>query len=230
MIAQIKIRWNHVQHITKKSLLPLVATYLPDKAVIIEAGAFDGKDTQILSDYWPHAHIHAFEPVPEIFKLLQARVSDTSNVTCYNVALGATNGMETFYVSEHPKRPGAPFQAGSLLKPQERLKISQATYPLTIQVPTITLDTWANQQKIKHIDFMWLDMQGFELNVLKASPAMLATTKVIYTEVEFIEAYAGQYLYQDVKLWLEQQGFTMIAKDFTDTTTWFFGNALFVRV
>jgi len=74
---------------------------------------------------------------------------------------------------------------------------------------------------------MWLDMQGYELNALKACSAILKTVKVILTEVEFVEAYEGQYLFVEVKQWLEQQGFTMIAR--TAYPHWF-ADALFVRL
>ena len=215
--------------ITKQTLLPLLQKYLPSNPVIIEAGAFNGSDTQRLSAYWPQGTVHAFEPVPEIFQQLQSNTRHLANVHSYPLALSSSTGTATFYVSQHPDRPEKPFQAGSLLAPKERLKHSPATYPSTIEVNTITLDAWAQQHGITHIDCMWLDMQGNELAVLKTAPRMLATAHAIYTEVEFIEAYQGQPLYPDIKAWLEKQGFTMIARDFSDNPTWFFGNALFVR-
>lgn len=215
--------------INKKDLLPLVARYLPADPIIVEAGAFDGRDTQRLASFWPCATLHAFEPVPTIFELLRVNTQALPNVHCYSTALSDVTATATLYVSEHPERPGKPCQAGSLLQPHERLALSPITYPTTITVPTITLDDWAKATTIDRVDFAWLDMQGYELNVLKASPRMLATMQVIYTEVEFMEAYKDQYLYADVRQWLEAHGFTMIAKDFSDNPTWFFGNALFVR-
>ncbi len=215
--------------ITKQTLLPLLKKYLPHNPVIIEAGAFNGSDTQRLSAFWSDATIHAFEPVPDIFQQLQEATQQLANVHCYPLALSGSSGTATFYVSQHPDRPDKPFQAGSLLAPKERLQHSPAIYPTTIDVATITIDDWAAQHDINHIDMLWLDMQGNELAALKAAPRMLATVHVIYTEVEFIEAYEGQPLYPHVKAWLEGQGFTMIARDFTDNPTWFFGNALFIK-
>jgi FkbM family methyltransferase len=218
-----------IQQITKQQLLPLIAPYLPENPVIIEAGAFNGTDTKKLIEQWPHATVHAFEPVPEIFALLQKNTASYSNVFRYNCALSDTTATALFHISESPKKRGAPFQAGSLLQPKERLTLSPVEYPCTIQVATTTLDDWAQKHGITKIDCTWLDMQGYELNVLKAAPKMLQTMRVIYTEVEFVEAYAGQYLYKDVKQWLEEHGFIMIARDFPDNPTWFFGNAVFVR-
>jgi FkbM family methyltransferase len=206
-----------------------IKEYLPDNPIIVEAGSFDGKETIKMANLWPKGHIHAFEPVPAIFEKLKNNTSHLPNVHCYPMALSDQNGNATLYVSEKPQKPGIPSQANSLLKPKERLEISPLIFPHKIQVPTITLDTWAQTHNIDRIDFLWLDLQGFELPVLKASEKILSQVKVIYTEVEFIEAYEDQALYEDVKSWLESQGFTMIGKDFQDNPAWFFGNALFIK-
>ena len=213
----------------KDKLLRFVKNYIPENPVIVEAGAFNGTDTIKIHQCWPNASIHAFEPVPEIFAILEKNTQPISAITRYNIALSDTIGFATLHVSENPAKPNQPFPAGSLRAPKERIKWSDAQYKETITVPTITLDAWAQQQAINHIDFLWLDLQGHALSVLQAAPHILTCTTIIYTEVEFIEAYADQALYNDVRTWLELHNFTMIAKDFTDETSWFFGNILFVH-
>ena len=86
---------------------------------------------------------------------------------------------------------------------------------------------------------MWLDMQGAELAMLKGATDLLSTIKLIYTEVEFIEAYKDQPLYKDIKLWLESKGFQILALDFDEalalegkvmpSTGNYWGNALFIN-
>ncbi len=210
-------------------VLEYVKPYLPDNPIIIEAGAFDGTDTIRLAKQWPHGTIHTFEPVPALYNNLIKNTAVYPNIHCYHSALSNQNGTAPFYVSEKKEKKGTPSQAGSLRRPKERLDHSSLHFPYTIQVPTITLDTWADQQTISHIDFIWLDIQGQELAVLQASPHIFATLKVIYLEVSFIESYAGQPLYQDVAAWLTKQKFEEIGKDFTNTTDWFFGNTLWVK-
>lgn len=215
--------------IKKNDILTHVKKLISASPIIVEAGAFDGRDTLKLSQQWPDGTIHAFEPVPEIFELLTKNTAAISTINRHPLALSDRTGHATLYVSAKPTAPDKPFQAGSLLKPKERLAWSDVVYNKTIEVPTITLDDWTQHNGINRIDFLWLDLQGMELNVLKASPKILSTIRVIYTEVEFIEAYEGQYLYEDVKGWLEKQGFCAVARDFSDQPTWFFGNVLFVR-
>lgn len=203
--------------------------YLPEHPIIVEAGAFTGQETATMATRWPHATIHAFEPVPELFAQLVERTKNFPNVHCYNLALSTTNGTATFYIAEKPDKPGRPSQAGSLQKPKERLKHSPIQFPYTIEVHTITLDSWAQQYNIDHVDMLWLDMQGHELPAMQSAPHILKTVSIIHTEVGFIEAYEGQPTYVVIKSWLEEQNFKLIGKDFVDEHQWFFGNALFVK-
>lgn len=213
----------------KDKLLRFVKNYIPENPIIVEAGAFNGTDTKKLHQCWPWASIHAFEPVPDIFAILEQNTSSISAIRRYNVALSDSVGFATFHLSENPAAPEKPFPAGSLRAPQERIHWSDAQYKKTIEVPTTTLDAWAVEHEIDHIDFLWLDLQGHALTVLQAATQILSKTTIVYTEVEFIKAYKDQALYDEVRTWLENNGFTMIAKDFTEQESWFFGNILFVR-
>ncbi len=213
----------------KKNIFALLKAILPSNPVIIEAGSFKGKDTKRLASNWPHGRIYAFEPVPEIFARLQLNTKKLKNISCFQVALSNTTGESVFFVSQKPIKKEAPFQAGSLKKPKERLKWSDVFYPKTITVQTITLDDWAHQNNIDHIDFLWLDVQGNAYEVLQGAQKLLPTIKAIWTEVEFVEAYENQKQYEQLKEYLESKGFQEVAKDFENRKEWFFGNVLFSK-
>jgi len=207
--------------------LALVKPYLPANPVILEAGAYNGKDSVRLSTEWPFGHVHTFEPVPELFQEVAHRIKPYPNITAYQLALADKVGEATFYLSEYSFKPGVPSESSSLLPPKEHLsRVSFVLFNNKINVATTTIDAWAEQNNINSIDFMWLDMQGYELPALKAAPKILASTKALLTEIEFVEAYEGQALYTELKAWLEDQGFEMIAQN--DQNGWF-GDALFVR-
>src|SRR6478752_5555739 len=118
------MRTPFMLHLTHHNLFSTIAPYLPENPIIVEAGSFDGRDTIRLHRQWPAATIHAFEPVPEIFQMLQDNTREIPNIVRHPYALSDVTGTAIFYVSESPKRPGKPFQAGSLLEPKERLKLS----------------------------------------------------------------------------------------------------------
>lgn len=207
--------------------LAIVKPYLPDNPVVLEAGAYDGTDSIAISKNWAKATFHAFEPVPELYQKLSKKTKPFANINTYPFALGDYTGIAKFYVSEFENQPGIPSESSSLLKPKEHLiHAPHVVFKREISVPIMTIDSWAQAYGVDTIDFMWLDMQGYELNALKASPKIMKTVKAILTEVEFVEAYEGQYLFAEVKTWLEEQGFVMIARNFY--CDWF-GDALFVR-
>lgn len=215
--------------LTKQNLFSFITLILPKNPTIVEAGSFDGTDTIQMSTLWPQGNVHAFEPVPEIFNLLIKNSSAYSNVHPYQLALHDRTGIAPFHISEKKSRPGQPFQAGSLCRPKERLNWSPIKYTRTICVETVTIDQWAQVYSIPTIDFIWLDVQGNTLPILKASPNTIKKTTALYVEVEFVEAYEHQYQYKEVINWLHKHNFVEIGRDFSDSTDWFCGNILFVR-
>ena len=177
----------------------------------MECGGCNGADTELMAKTWPNGTIYTFEPVPAVFDLLKKRVAPYRNVHAYELALADITGKMTFYLSNLNINLGA----SSLLPPQEVLKFDGTTFDVTFEVDAMRLDDWGQLAKVDRLDFMWLDMQGYELNMLQVSE-LAKTAKVIYTEVEFIEAYKGQYLYADVKNWMMENGFELVALDFEE--------------
>jgi FkbM family methyltransferase len=94
----------------------------------------------------------------------------------------------------------------------------------SISVKMTTLDTWAKKEGVKKVDFLWLDMQGSTLSMLKASPGILKTVRVIQTEVSKRSFYEGSNIAHEMQSWLEGQGFVTIYMTPGDH-----GDALFVR-
>ena len=213
--------------IHKNVLLDFVAPLLPPHPIIVEAGAYNGRDTKKLAHYWPKGVVHAFEPVPEIFTLLQQSVAQEANVLCHSYALSSEVGEALFYVSQKAENPDQQFQAGSLRKPTGRLDWSPVTYPSTIVVPTITLDAWAQAMHITHVDFLWLDVQGHALAIMQAAPVIMKTVKILYLEIEFRQAYEGQPSFDEVIQWLAENQFVEIGRDFENQERWFYGNMIF---
>ena len=196
-----------------------------EKPLIFDIGANIGQTAVKYRNYFPDAIIHSFEPVPELYRILSSKAKKSWNIYAYPLALGDFVGKAKFYVSEiFTNQPSA---SSSLLAPKEHLACApHVSFKQEIEVNVTTIDAWAADHGVDAIDFMWLDMQGYELNALMAAPRILKTVSVILTEVEFVEAYEGQYLYADVKEFLEQQGFTLIATNFLP----WYGDAIFARL
>jgi FkbM family methyltransferase len=196
--------------------------YLPNRPVAVDCGAFDGADSLQLASTL-NATVYSFEAMPEIFALLKKNTAGNKAVTCVPLALSNTKGKQSFYVSE-----GSSTASSSLLEPKEHLTDHPGTvFKKKIDVDAVTLDDWAKENRIDKIDLLWLDMQGFELKMLKASPRILKTVSVIHTEVSTKETYEGVEVYSEYKSFLEENGFTAVIEAIP--AGWDMGNVLFVR-
>lgn len=226
--TQIRYDTVYTMKIIKQSeLCAVVKPYLTADPTIIEIGAFTGHDTIRMAEAFPTGTIYAFEPVPELYTALKEKTAIYTNIKTYPYAVSNADGTTELYLAQ--KNSGKITQASSLQKPKERLKHSPIVFPTKITVSTTTLVTWCYEQNIPTIDLLWLDTQGHEMTILKASQPILPHIRTIYTEVGFTEAYEGQAEASLVVKWLANAGFTPIAQDFTNPPTWFFGNILFVR-
>lgn len=199
-----------------------IAKYLPKNPVIAEAGAHVGVDTAEMAKLWPLAEIHAFEPVPAVYEQLVNNIRGYDNVTTYQLALSTRTGKQNIFISG-----GRSDGSSSLLRPKEHLRVHpDVSFDKTLQVKTITLKDWIPKYKIRQPDFLWLDLQGLELAVMKASPSVIRNAKVIYTEASLIETYENTAIYKDIRDWLAKQGFKPVIEKFPWEDM---GNVLFIK-
>lgn len=192
-----------------------IAEYIThDSPVIIEAGTGNGEDILQYSGLYPKGRLFAFEPNLRQYKIVQGILSshNRENVELYANALGERTGeIMKLHVSD---RFNEPWGSSSLLKPKDHLKNHpQITFNETIDVKIVNLDDFILKKNISTIDFLELDLQGFEPVVLKAAPNTLKVTKILYTEVNLVEQYEGNMLYPEYKEFLLSAGFEVLRED-----------------
>lgn len=198
-----------------------IKQFLPDDGVCVEAGGHIGRDAIALSALVPNGHVYTFEPVPRLFKKLVENTAQHTNITAYHSALSNVTGTQIMYVSDEQCDA-----VSSLLLPQEFFdKRPEITF-IAQEVETLTLNDWARQHNIARVDFMWLDLQGYELPVLQAATELLSHVRAIHTEVNLTERYTGAPLYDELRTWLEHQGFHVDTEAIYHKN---WGNVLFVR-
>lgn len=91
---------------------------------------------------------------------------------------------------------------------------------------------------LKEVDFLKIDTQGSELDILKGATSSLCSVLGLEIEVEFVELYKKTALFGEIVQFLNSQGFEFI--DFVNLCRWerreynghgqcVFGDALFLR-
>jgi FkbM family methyltransferase len=201
------------------------ARHLPAAPVIVEAGAFDGTNTRDFLAHWPGCRVHAFEPVATSFRRLRAVADEfPDRVFAHPLAIGSVPGKAAMHVSG---APGAGEQSSSLLPPAATLE----EFPFveftgaTAEVEVVTLDGWAAAHGVGRVDFLWLDLQGLELDALKGAQGLLRDCAAIHCEVQRLPLYEGAVLYPELRGWLSRQGFRPVCEAVFRRG----GNVLFAR-
>lgn len=172
-----------IRHIVKK-----------DNPIIVEVGSNDGSDTLEFLKNFQNANVHCFECEPRAIKLWRDRVLDP-RATLYEFALDEEEGIGEFFQSGGSPRPGVDdwHMSGSLAQPTGHLQHSTwCKFDNKIVVCKSTLDHFARDTKLDHIDFLWIDVQGVEMRVLKGATEILKRTKFVKLECHATELYAGQ--------------------------------------
>ncbi|MBS0628657.1 MAG: FkbM family methyltransferase [Verrucomicrobia bacterium] len=205
--------------------LEIIGKIIPSDPVIFEAGGHYGDDTVRFALHWPLATIISFEANPHAYEKFLETTSRFPNIHGYNLAVNTYNGVALLHVCHGSHGDNPVFEGASSLL--EASKYMEKNYQgPKVRVPCVILDDWCKSNAVDHIDFMWLDLEGLELQTLISSPKVLGTVKVIYTETNFQSFRKGMTQYSDLKTFLEKSGFRLLAhwyaKDFQ-------GNAIFVR-
>lgn len=190
-----------------------------DPIVIFDIGACEGESSIQYSRLFPNSKIYAFEPLPSNFQLIHNNFIKygISNASYYNKALSDKSGVATFHVSGgNPKNTFANDwdfgnKSSSLLSPDKHLEIFDFIhFDKEIQVETITLKMFCQQNKIPCIDFIHMDVQGAELMVLNGATDFISSIKAIWLEVSKINFYKDQPLVNDVKEFMYKNNFLLI--------------------
>lgn len=199
-------------------MLLFVKKILPEKPIILEAGGHYGEDTLRMYAVFDNATIHVFEPLPSSYKKIKDITCGIESIKTYPFALSNFEGMTNFYVNYNNDG------ASSIGKPVNFNEKEFDKKP--IKVSCTTINAWAKKYSIERIDFMWLDMEGHELSVLKNAD-IIDAVKCIYTEIDFVPVREDTGVYIQLRSFLEKKGFQEIWRDGDPGSR--FGNALFIH-
>ncbi len=137
-------------------------------------------------------------------KLLE-RLWENPDAMAFKIACGSKEGTGTVYVTD-----GNEGHSSSLLFPKLHLRY-HPELPVTAIVETriVTLDSVFDRWKlnVNDYDLLVLDVQGYELEVLKGASEVLKNVKYVISEVNREELYTGCAMIEDIDEHLKTFGF-----------------------
>jgi len=163
-----------------------------NKRIIVDVGS-SAYPLQAYGKPGEDAEIFLFEPRPDFYQELVDSYAGKENYHIYKIALSDNVGTSTFYSTQ--KR-----NCSSLLEPNKEEKNinrrwEQAFKYETFDVETNTLDNMFKD--FKRVDYLKLDTQGSEYEILCGGKELLTKTMFVKVEVHLTEYYKGQKFLQD---------------------------------
>jgi FkbM family methyltransferase len=173
-------------------------------ATVLDVGANRGQFALDALDAVPEVEIISFEPMAGAAKDFRSVFAGQRRVTLHEVGLGAESTTATLHVSKAD-------DSSSVLPIGEA---QTGVFPGTEQVGTEsirieTLDTMLAEASLQKPVLLKIDVQGFELEVLKGGASSLVGIDWILVECSFVELYTGQPLAYEVVAWLADRGFKL---------------------
>ena len=198
-----------------------------DSKVIFDVGAHLGQTTLHFRKVFPSAHIHSFEPFPENFRRLELKTKGKDRIHINQTALGSATGFANMQI-------GHSDQAHSICpKPElEKIPAEEGKMP---KVKLNTIDSYLEKECISNIDLLKIDVEGYELEVLKGADNALEKGRVqaVLAECDFDPEDTQHTYFNDLWNFMADKNFSFFGLydviHYENGMGIGFCNALFVR-
>jgi FkbM family methyltransferase len=195
------------------------------KRLHIDVGANEGKAALHYAIHEPNTYIIAFEPIPTLVQSIKDKSKHLKNIMVVEAAVSNFDGTETLKVSP-PSEQYGDFACSSLLDFSEKAKtewIGREDFKVIHQIPVkvMRLDSFFIANDITYVDYLKIDTQGHDLNVLKGCGDLLSIIKSgemeAATKVDVL--YKGQNTKDECIEFLESNGFEVVDVQSNDVHT-----------
>jgi FkbM family methyltransferase len=156
-------------------------------------GAYQGDFAKLCFGLWPKTAVTCFEVLSDPSKKILAIANHQKNLQLIPCLLGAEIRQDVrFNVAE---------TASSVLDEKAKPQSTQAIFPMRTIDDVVKSDL---NGRVPHL--LKMDVQGYELEVLKGATESLKSVRVVLAEVNLLDIYADVPLLAELLSWLQQRG------------------------
>jgi len=135
--------------------------FLNKNSIVIDAGANIGLFSLFASHLSPKGTVYAFEPASKNYDDLEFNVGGRPNIKSIQKGLGDKIERTVMAVSQH-------FPTSNSIKKSGFFK-NQERYDSEEEIDVITIDSFVEQEGLKTVDFIKVDTEGYEKEVLEGA-------------------------------------------------------------
>lgn len=149
---------------------------------IFDIGANVGSYSNLLTKYIKDVSVYAFEPNTETF----ASLLNNKDLNAFNLAFGSDEGTANLFVPEDDLRSKhSTFHSKALFR---------KSHYNSVEVARTTIDSFCEREGIGKVDFLKIDTEGHEKDVLLGAQTVLSTVDLIQIEMNYHWVFNSTYL------------------------------------
>jgi len=174
---------------------------------VLDVGSNKGQFILLIEKLFKNKTIYSFEPISEILEKQKEFFKDKKNLFYYNLGIGKKSEKKKFYITNR-KDSSSFLKVNHNIKGNNDYKIEEER-----EINIKSLDEVMGDRDILAPILMKIDVQGFELEVLKGSFNLLKKIKYIIIEVSYDVLYSKQPLENEITKYLSSKNFKIIKKN-----------------
>jgi len=176
---------------------------------ILDVGAAHGPFAVAATLAFPGVRVLAFEPLPEVFRVLQAAAARRPGVRAFPFALGGEDGTAPLHVSPNT---GSSSIAPMLAAHEEAFPGTAVVREETVEVRRLDSVVREEGLELEPPVLMKIDVQGTEDRVLAGAEATLPRIDALIVEMSLRPLYEGQALEPELRARIEDAGFVRVGR------------------
>lgn len=159
---------------------------------VFDVGAYQGDFAALCFDLWPETKVTCFEVLPKPLSRISELKRDQRNLKIFPCLLGAKSSDNVeFHLAE---------TASSVLVEREHPLAEKATYPMRTVDDVVEHECLGDSP-----DFLKMDVQGYELEVLKGATHTLPSVQVVLAEVNLLDIHSEVPLLAEFVSWMSSR-------------------------
>jgi FkbM family methyltransferase len=197
-----KVTKLHIYRVLPRGINELydIKALLPKSTlnVIFDVGANIGQSSKQYIAWYPNARIYSFEPVSSVYNKLQNNMRKYDNILTFQLAFSSAKGQANISCDSLSSECNS-LVANNISKFKANSEI----------VNLDTIDEFCNRENIVKIDFLKVDTEGHDLEVLKGAEKMLSKQMINMVQVEAgMNPKNNKFVsYDQFKNYLENMGY-----------------------
>ncbi len=205
----------------KKILNFLLNNQFKKLKIMFDIGAHKGESIEYFNKYLEIDQMYSFEASPLSFKILKDKlpklkaIFKNTKFKIENLAVGSKNGKKYLkHINESSSSTIKDLNISSnyFHKKKRLLGLNDQNFFKKILVNQVSIDHYMKIRNIRKIDFLKIDTEGYEYEIVKGALNNLKNIKLILFEHHYDDMIKKGYKFSDINSFLKKNNFEQIFK------------------